>query len=110
MLGARSEHSIRLIDTLRNEVVDQHTDVGLVTSQNERLLASEFEVGVDTRHQTLRGSLLVTRCAVDLTGEVEVVDQLGFERVVELRGREIVVLDGVTRAVDMHVLQTLNLL
>ena len=110
VFGTRSEHSVGLIDTFRNQIVDQHTDVGLVASQHEGLTASEFQVGVDTRHQTLRGGLFVTGRAVDLTREVEVVDQLGFERVVELCGREVVVLDGVTCTVDVYVFQTLNLL
>ena len=110
MFRARSEHSIGLIDALCHQIVDQHSDIGLVATQHKRSLAREFEVGIDSRHQTLRRSLLVAGRAVDLTREVEVIDELGFERMVELRGWEIVVLDGVTRTVDMYVLQTLNLL
>lgn len=105
VLGARGEHAVRLVDALGYEVVDQHADICLVAPQDDTLLAAECAGGVDTRHQTLRCGLLVSRRSVYLAREVEPRHEFCLQCVAQLRGREIVVLDGVAGAVDAGVFE-----
>ena len=109
VLGARGEHTIWLIYPLHHQVIYQDSDVCFVTLQDNLFEPVQLAVGIDTRHQTLRRSLLITRSAVDLTCEVESIHQLGLQRVAELCGWEVVVLYGVTWAIDVCLLQTLDL-
>ena len=105
VLGARGEHAVRFIDALGYEVVYQHADICLVAVEDDGLPAAEFACGVYSGHESLRRGLLISRRAVDLAREIEVVDEFCLEGVAQLRGREIVVLDGVARAVDTGVLE-----
>ena len=69
MLGSRCEHSIWLVNPFGHEVVDENTDVGLVALQHEWLATPHGMVGVDSCHQALPRSFLVTGRSVDLTGK-----------------------------------------
>ena len=106
VLGPRGEHPVGFVHPLRYEVVDQHADIGFVAPQDDRRLAAQLPVGVDARHEPLCRGLLVTRRAVDLSGEEKTPHGLRFERMVQLRGRKIVVFDGIARAVDLQMLET----
>ena len=57
-----------------------------------------FSAALMPGHQPLGGGLLVAGRAVDLAGEVQAGDRLGFQRRVELRRRGVVVLDRVAPA------------
>ena len=109
ILGTRGKHAVRLINTLRHQVVDQHTDIGFVAIQYHGTLPYSTSVGIDTRHQTLRCGLLVAGRTIHLAGKVKTLDELCFERVKELSWRKIVVLDGVTRTVDVQIFEALDL-
>ena len=62
MLGAGSEHPVRLFGSLRHQVIDQDTDVGLVTAaQDQRRLALDLPRGVDAGDEPPARRLLRSR-------------------------------------------------
>ena len=67
--------------------------------------ALDLEGRVDPGHQSLGGGFLVAGRAVDLPGEVEPRDRLGFQRRQELRRRGVIVFDRIAPAQDLRVLQ-----
>ena len=71
VLGAAGEHAVGLGDAARDQVVDQHAEVGLVAARAPAGLAPRLQRGVDARQQPLRGRFLVAGRAVDLAGEEE---------------------------------------
>ena len=109
ILGPGGKHPVGLVDSLRDKVVDQHADIGFIAFQNDRLLPFQRPVGIDSRHQTLGCSLFITGRTVDLTGKIESCNPFGFERMVELRRRKIVVFDGVSGAENVQILQPFDL-
>jgi hypothetical protein len=61
--------------------------------------------GVESGEQALGGGFLVAGGAVDLAGEEQAADGLGFQRGIEAARVEVVVLDGVAGPQDVGVLQ-----
>src|SRR3984893_9930147 len=79
VLRPRGKHPVWLAaDSARHQVVNHHSDVRLVTPQNQRWLVANLKRGVDSRHQALSASFLVAGSAIDLAGEEEPVHQLGL--------------------------------
>ena len=106
VLGPRSEHPVRLVHSLGDQVVDQHADVRLVPAQDERGLIARVESRVDARHQPLGRSLLVARGTVELPGAEEPAHGLGLQRESELLRGKIVVFHGVARPDQAGALET----
>src|ERR1043166_4810758 len=63
------EHAIRLDCALSHEIIDEHTNVGLVSPQNDRFFLLHTTRGIDASHQSLCASFLVAGGAVYLSGE-----------------------------------------
>src|SRR5688572_22355197 len=95
MLGTTGEHAIRLVRTLCYKVVDEHTDVGFLTAEDHRLFSPYLPCCVHTGHQSLCGRFFISRRAIDLSGEKEILNFAGFERGKELGRRGKIVFDGV---------------
>ena len=81
ILSARGEHAVGLVYTLRHKVIYQHSYVGFVAREYHTPLPSQFANSIDARHESLCGGLLIARCAVYLTGEVEALHEFGLEGV-----------------------------
>ncbi|MNF34622.1 hypothetical protein D3C84_154680 [compost metagenome] len=103
VFGARGEHAVRLLGAQGDQVVDQHADIRLVAARAPAVLALGAQRGVAAGQQTLRTGLFVTGGAVDLPGEEQAGDHLGFQAVFQVARIEVVVLDGVAGADDMGV-------
>src|SRR5690606_3282526 len=101
VFGAGGEHAVGLTGTHGDQVVDQHPDVGLVAARAPAVQTLRAAGSVQPGEQPLGGSFLVTGGAVDLAGEEQPADHLGFQRVLQVLGIEIVIFDGVARAQDM---------
>ena len=80
IFGAAGKHAIRLEGAARNQIVDQHTDVGLVTARTPGLFTLRLTCGVKTGNQSLRCSLFVTGGAVNLAGKEKSRHVFGFQR------------------------------
>ena len=104
VLGARGEHPVRLGDAARDEIVDQHAEVGLVAARAPAVLAADEASGVDAGEDPLRRGLLVAGRAIDLAGEEEAADRLRLERRAQRARIEVVVLDRVARTQQVRVL------
>ena len=46
-LGPGSEHAVRLIGTLGNQVIDHHPDVGLVPANSNQIQAGNLSGGIN---------------------------------------------------------------
>ena len=79
VFGTAGEHAVRLVGALGDEIVDEDADVALVASDDQRRLLADLVHGVDTGKQALRRGFFVAGRAIDLAGEEEVFDLLGFE-------------------------------
>ncbi len=108
VLRARGEHPVRLRRPPRDEIVDQHAQVGLLATQVERRFTANGEGSVDPGHQAEPGRFLVAGRAVDLSGEVQPVDPARLERRPQLGRIDVVVLDGVARTDHLAVLEPLH--
>ena len=102
VLGTAGKHAVGFVDTLGHEVVDEHTYVGLVAGQYKGGCTHGILVGVDASHKALPCCFLIARGAIHLPGKEEILHQLGLKVVLELRGVEVVVLDGIAWAVGLH--------
>ena len=88
VLGSRREHAVGFVHSLRYKIVDQHADVCLVALQHDRLLSLQAAVGVDARHKSLGGGLLIPGGAVYLTCKIQIVNEFGLQRVLQLNKEE----------------------
>src|SRR5690606_11087047 len=103
VFGAGGEHAVGLTGTHGDQVVDQHPDVGLVAARAPAVQTLREAGSVQPGEQPLGGSFLVTGGAVDQAGEEHPADHLGFQRVLQVLGIEIVIFDGVARTQDVGV-------
>ncbi len=108
VFGAAGEHAIGLGDAARDEVIDQHAEVGLVPPRTPGILALHLQAGVDARQQPLCRRLFVAGGAVDLAGEKQAADRLGFERGFQVARIVVIVFDGVAGTQDVRVFQPGN--
>src|SRR6185312_11804080 len=108
VFGARGEHAVGLDRAVAGEVVDQHTEVGLVAARVPRRLALGGKRGVQAGDQPLRAGFLVAGGAVDLAGEVQARDRLGFQPRLQAARVEVVVLDGVAGTGDVRLFEALD--
>ena len=104
-LGAAGEHAVGLAHALGDQVVHQHTQVGLVTAQRQWLAPLHLECCVGASKQALCRSLFIARGAVDLASEEQAADRFGLETGLQLARVEVVVLDRVAGPQDMRVFQ-----
>src|SRR6185369_3996397 len=94
ILSPRGKHPVGLVvRSLRDEIVNQHTDIRLVPAEDYRLFPTKTQYSVDSSHDPLSCSLLVSRGPVDLAGVIESPNELRFQRRVELRRFEVIVFD-----------------
>ena len=100
ILGAGGEHAVRLVYALCDQIIDENAYISLVAVQDYGRVSSALAGRVDACHQSLSRCFLVARGAVYLSREVECFDFLRFQRVLELRGVEVIVLNGITGSID----------
>src|SRR5262245_32223191 len=79
-LCARCKHSVRLVRSLGNEIVNHDADVGICSIQNERPFAFHLQSSIDSGHQTLCCRLFVTRSSVNLACKKKSCNSLRFQR------------------------------
>ena len=59
MFRTRGHHSIRLVRTLRHQIVDEYTDVGFVTAKGEGGEAAKLQGSVQACHKPLCGGFFI---------------------------------------------------
>ena len=88
-----------------DQVIHQHAQIGLVATRAPAVQPAHLACGVEAGQQALRGGFFIAGGAVDLAGEEQAVDQLGFQRGLQPARVEEVVLDRVAGAGDVRVLE-----
>src|SRR5439155_244647 len=68
VLCATCKHAVRLLGSLSNQIINKHTQVGLIPAKYERRSILSTEGGVCARNKALSGSLLVARSTFNLAG------------------------------------------
>src|SRR3984957_11539480 len=106
ILGAAGEHAVRLRRTAGGEGIHQHAQGRPAALRAPGFAAAGYERGVAARQQPLRGGLLVTGGAVDLTGEEQAGDEFALQAVSQIARIEKIVLDGVARPRDVRALES----
>ena len=91
----RGKHPVRLPGVLRDEVVDQHADIGLRAIQDQRRFPLDLQGRIDPGHDALGRGLFIPGGPVDLACMVQALHVFGFERLVELVRWKVVVFDGI---------------
>ena len=97
VLGARGEHPIGLADAARDEVVDEHADVGFGAVEGDAVGPGGEARRIEPGDKPLRRRFLVAGRAVDLAGQEEARKALRLERRRELARIDVVVLDRIAR-------------
>ena len=64
----------------------------------------EEQMGVNTRHYALSGRLFVTCSTIHLTGQKEVRNHFGAQRIVKILGIEIIVFNSIGRLEENSIL------
>ena len=108
VLTARSHHAVRLLGTAGHEIIDQRANIPIGAIQNHRRFSLELERGIDAGDQTLCTRFFIAGGAVKLTGAVQTVNLLGFQRRTQLQRVNAVVLNGIRRTHDLRMLQALD--
>ena len=68
----------------------------------------DFLVGIDPRHNPLRGCFFVTRCPVHLTGQEKPGHLPDLQACAKLRRIKIVIFHRISRFENLHVFQPFN--
>ena len=106
--GAGGHHAVGLGGAFCHQIIDEHTDVGGGTGENQRISSLQFSCGVDGGDQSLGGGFLVAGCAVELAGAVQILHRFRLQRGEQGGGIDAVVLDGVGVAHDLRVAETIQ--
>src|ERR1700690_506337 len=105
MLGPACEHPVGLIRSLCDQVVDENPDIGFMATKDQRGGSPSLVGGIDAGNQPLAGGFLITRSSVDLTRKKEVLNPLGLERQIKLRGRREVLFHRICWPEERRVLE-----
>src|SRR5581483_402883 len=65
------EHPVRLVGTLRDQIVDQNAYIALGPPDDHLRFAGQLASGIYSGHDSLAAGLLVARSAVDLTSQIK---------------------------------------
>src|SRR5438105_9606591 len=103
-----AKHTVGLFSSLGYEIVNQNTDVSLISAEHEGWAISNAQGCVSAGNQSLRCGLLVTGSAIDLPGKIKMTNLFGFQSVGQLGGREKIVLYRVARPHYFRVFQSRN--
>ena len=108
MLRPRRKHSVGLVYALCDQVIDEDADVRITAIQLDRWTTQRSEPCIDSRDQSLAGSLLVTCRPVDLTCQKEALDAGSFEERGKLLGIDKVIFNGIAGSNDLRFVKTRN--
>ena len=86
IFGSRREHAIGLGHAARHEIIDHDADVGVGAGERYGVPAAGPAGRIQARHETLSGRFLVARRSVDLPGQEQPGEALGFEAGLQFAG------------------------
>ena len=105
VFGAAREHAVRLGRTARDQIVDQHADIGLAALRAPGILPARLQRGIRAREQTLGRGLLITGRAVDLSGEEQAREEFALQAALQVARIEEVIFDRVSGSRDVRALE-----
>src|SRR5580658_7111 len=80
MLCSAREHAVRLARPLDDQIINQDTDITLISPDHQRFLSPHLIHCVHAGDQALSGSFFISRGAIDLACKKEVFDFPRFQR------------------------------
>ena len=102
------EHPVWLVSPLRDEIVDQNANVGILTAEDERFLTPNGKSGIDPRHNALRGGFLIPSRSIDLSSKVEPAYSFRFKRMHEFARIDSVIFNGIGVGKKLGMLKSWN--
>src|SRR5689334_8873758 len=108
MFRPRSEHPIRFVYSLRDQVVDQDADIRLLSVDSKRRSISCCQSGIDAGNQSLASRLFVSGGAVNLTREKQAFDTRCLEQRSQLLRVNKIIFDGVTWPDNLSLIHAWN--
>ena len=103
------KHSVWLINSFGNQIIDEHTYVTFVSSQNQFRFSGQLERSVNSSHKSLSSSLFVTGSTINLTSKIKTLKILQFQSRAQLNRVEIVVFHSIGRTINPGVLHSFDL-
>ena len=79
ILRTRGEHSVWLINSLRDQIINQDSNIRLITAKNERILAVNLQMSVDSCDNPLSTSLFVAGSTINLTRKIQIFNIFQFK-------------------------------
>ena len=108
ILGAGSEHAVRLGRPFCHQVVNQDPDVGFVAPKDDGRFLPHPLHGVDSGHQALRPGFFVAGSSIDLPGQKQIPAHFRFQGWMELGREGKVVFHGISGPHDFGVFASDN--
>ena len=106
ILSATRKHAVGLAYASRDEIVDQHADIGFMALWEPALFILRLPRRVDASKQALRARFFISCCAVDLPRKIQTTYVFCLKRRLKIAGIEIVVFDRVTRLCNFCAFKT----
>ena len=104
--GTRSEHAVRFIGSLCDEIVYHYTDVGILTTQNKWFFAAYLKDGIYACHNPLSGGFFVSGRSIDLPSKEKTGDTFRFKRMLQFAGINTIILDRIGVFQELRMFQT----
>ena len=104
----RCEHAIGFGHPAGHEIVDHDAEIAFGPIEDDGPASARHGSGIEPGHQTLCGGLFVAGGAVDLPGQEQTIEALGFEVRLELARVHVIVFDGVAGPNDANLFQARN--
>ena len=95
IFGARGEHAVGFADPARHQIVDHHANIGFGAIEGHWLPPGGASCSVQPGDEPLRRRLFIAGGAVDLAGEIQTGELLGFETRIKRPRIDIVIFDSV---------------
>ena len=107
-LCTAGEHAVWLGHALGGQVIHEHAQIGLIAARGPSIKVTRLQASVDASEHALGSRLFVTRGAINLASKEQALNLACFKTGFQTTGVKVVVLNRVTRAQDVRVLQTLH--
>jgi hypothetical protein len=88
------------------DIVDQHTEIRILTGRHVLLLVAQSACGVDSRQKTQRRRLFIAGCPEELTGKIQPLNLSALEVPPDLTRRHNVVFDRIALLKKHRALET----
>src|ERR1044071_97134 len=110
VFGARSEHTIRFVHALSNQIINKNPYVRLVTTQRKPFTPLDIKCGVNSGQKSLASGLFITSCPVNLTRKEEPLNSRSLQIGSKFPGVYEVIFDSIPGPYNLRLVKPGNLM